>query len=146
MTDESKNKPKWTTRRKLLIALVILIGIPIVVILPGVFWELYEANRAIHGFSDALIAKQYERAYEFTAPELRAVTDYPTFVKAHEGLTLRMGDLKSVEVNQSEVKDKSEGWYGTADINMIFTRGSLPFVFVLKKENHSWQIYSYREQ
>jgi hypothetical protein len=116
------------------------------VIMSGLFWELHEANKALRGFSDALIAKQYERAYQFTSPELRATADYPTFVKVHDGLTLRSGDLKNVEVSQSEVKEHSDGWYAAVDADMVFAHGSLPFVFILKKENSSWKIYSYHEQ
>jgi len=146
MTQESGNKSKWTKRRKILVAIAILFAVPLVVFMPGLFWELHKASTALHGFTDALIAKQYERAYEFTSPELRAVTDYPAFVKLHDGLTLRMGDLKDVEVSQIDIKERSDGWHGTADVQMNFARGSLGFAFVLKKENHSWKIYSYQEQ
>lgn len=139
-------KSKWTIRRKTLVAFLTLAVVAMLAILPGVFWELHESNKALRGFSDALVSKQYERAYEYTSPELRAVTDYPAFVKVNDGLTLRMGDLKNVEVSQSEVKDKSDGWYGTADVQMNFTRGSLTFTFTLKKEKNAWKIYSYREQ
>jgi len=117
-----------------------------VTILPWVFWQLHDANTALHGFTDALIAKQYERAYGLTASEFRTFTDYGTFVKVHDGLTLRMGDLKSVEWSQSEAKERSDGWYATMDAHLIFTRGSLDFVMVLKKENSSWMVYSYHEE
>ena len=117
-----------------------------VVILPGLFWELHEANRVLRSFTDGLIAKQYGQAYDLTSKEFRASTDFPTFVKIHDGLTLRIGDLKSVEVDNREVKDRGKGMYGTAEVSMNFSRGSLTFIFDLKKENNSWKIYSYHEQ
>ena len=146
VSEESQVKSKWTTRRKLLGSLALLIAAIMVVILPGIFWELHKANKALRAFSVALIAKQYDRAYDFTSPELRAVTGYPTFVKVHDGLTLRFGDLQNVEVDESSVKDRNDAWYATVETQMIFARGSVPFVFVLKKENGSWKIYSYHEQ
>jgi hypothetical protein len=146
MDEELKVKSKWTMRRKLLVTFALLIGVVMVVILPGVFWELHEANSALHGFSDALIAKQYARAYDLTSQELRASTDFSAFVKVHDGLTVRFGDLKKIDVNQSNVKDQKDGWYATINAHMIFARGSLPFVFILKKDNESWKIYSYHEE
>jgi hypothetical protein len=143
---ESGIKSKRTKRRKILVAIGILFAVPLVVIMPGLFWELHEATTALHGFTDALIAKQYERAYEFTSPEFRGATDYPTFVKAQDGLTIRMGDLKDVEVSHAEIKDRTDGWHGTAEVEMNFARGNLEFDYVLKKENHSWKIYGYQEQ
>ena len=117
-----------------------------VVILPGLFWELHEANQTLRSFSDVLFTKQYTQAYDLTSSELRTSTDYKTFVKVHEDLSLRLGDFQSLEVNQSNIKDQSDGWYVRVDARMIFARGSLPFFFVLKKEDGSWKIYSYHEQ
>lgn len=117
-----------------------------VVILPRLFWHLHEANRALHGFSDALIAKRYGPAYGFTSKEFRASTDFPSFVKIHDGLTLRIGDLKSIEITRSELNQRHDAWYCTAEADMNFSRGSLTFTFILKKENSSWKVYSYHEQ
>lgn len=139
-------KSKLITWRKALITLAILIGATMVVILPGVFWELHQANVAFRSFSEALISGQYERAYDFAAPELRSTTDYASFVKVHESLNTRMGSLEHVETSHSEVQDKTDGWYATIDAQLVFVRGSLPFVFVLRKHNHSWEIYSYHER
>jgi hypothetical protein len=146
MIEKPKIESKWTTRRKLLVAFLVLTGTAMVVIMPGLFWELHEANGALRGFSDALIAKQYGPAYDLTSKEFRTSVDFQTFLKVHDGLTVRMGDLKSVEVSQSEVKDRSHGWFGTAEASMNFFRGSLTFDFVLKKEDRAWKIYSYHEQ
>jgi len=139
-------KSKWTRRRKILVVLAIPLAISLVVVAPGLFWELHKANTALRSFTDALVAKQYKQAYESASLEFRSASDYQTFVKVHDGLNLRMGDLKNVDVSEIEIKDRSNGWYGTADVDMNFARGSLAFVFVLKKEKGSWKIYSYHEQ
>jgi hypothetical protein len=146
VSEEAVAKSKWTTRRKVLVAFLILFGISTLVIMPALFWELHQANRALHGFCDALIAKQYKPAYDSTSKEFQASVDFQNFTKVHDGLTLRMGDLKSVEITQSEVKERSDGWYGTAETTMNFVRGSLNFTYILKKNNGSWKIYSYHEE
>lgn len=129
-----------------MVVFLILTGSAMVVIFPGLIWELHGTNKAFRGFSDALIAKQYEQAYDFTSKEFRESTDFQTFVKVHDGLTVRMGDLKSVEASHIDVKDRGDGWYGTVEASMVFDRGSLPFIFVLKKAGRSWEIYNYHEQ
>jgi hypothetical protein len=144
--EETAVKSKWTTRRKILVAFLIPLAISLLVVMPALFWELHEANTALHSFSNALIAKRYGPAYDSASKEFRASVDLPTFTKVHDGLTARMGDLKSIEITSSEVKDRVDGWYGTAEVNMNFAHGSLPFSFILKKEDSSWKIYSYHEQ
>jgi hypothetical protein len=123
-----------------------LAGTAMVVIMPGLFWELHEANTVLRGFSDALIAKHYGPAYNFTSKEFQALVDFQNFTKVHDGLTLRMGDLKSVEITHSEVKDQSDGWYETAETTMNFARGSLNFTYILKKNDGQWKVYSYHEE
>lgn len=146
MGEETVTKPKWSARRKVITAILILPVALFVVISSGLFWELHQANRALERFTDALIAKQYGQAYDLTSKEFRASTDFSTFVKVHDGLTLRIGDLKYVSVGDHEINDKGHGMYGTAEVSMNFSRGMLTFVFDLKKEDGSWKIYSYHEE
>jgi hypothetical protein len=112
--------------------------------MPTLFWELHEANKALHGFCDALIAKQYKSAYDLTSKEFQASVDFQRFTKVHDDLTVRMGDLKSVEITHSEVKDQ-DGWHGTAETTMNFAHGSLNFTYILKKNDGHWKVYSYHE-
>jgi hypothetical protein len=146
MSEKPQMKMKWLTLRNLIIAFAVLTGLAMAAIAPGLFWELHKANQALTLFGEALIAKQYDKAYNLTAKELRNVSDYPNFVKAHNDLTNRMGNLRKIHINQSSVKDKSDGWYGTMDAEFIFDRGNLPFAVILKKEDQSWKIYSYHEE
>ena len=111
MSEETVTKSKWTTRRKVLAAFLAMVGISTMVIMPTLFWELHAADKALHGFCDALIAKQYKPAYDFTSKEFQASVDFQKFTKVHDDLTARMGDLKSIEITHSEVKDRSDGWY-----------------------------------
>lgn len=145
MSEETVTKPKWTARRKVLAAFLTLVGISLIGIMPTLFWELHEANKALHGFSDALIAKEYKSAYNLTSKEFQESVDFQKFAKVHGDLALRMGDLKSVEITHSEVKDQSDGWHGTAETTMNFARGTLNFTYILKKNDGHWKVYSYHE-
>ena len=146
MSETPVAKPKWSVRRKILVALLILPCISLLVVIPTLSWELHGANKALRIFGDALVAKQYKSAYDSTSKEFQTSVDFQTFVKVHDRLTLRMGDLRSVEVTQSEVKERSDGWYGTAETTMDFARGSLNFTYILKKNDGHWRVYSYHEE
>lgn len=145
MNRETVTKPKWSVRRKILVGLLILPCISLLVVVPTLSWELHEANKALHGFCDALITKQYKSAYDSTAKEFQASVDFQKFTNVHDGLTLRVGDLKSVEVTHSEVKEQSDGWHGTAETTMNFVNGTLNFTYILKKDHGHWAVYSYHE-
>jgi hypothetical protein len=145
VSEEAVTKPKWTAKRTALVVFLSLVGISLVVIMPALFWQLHQADKALHGFCDALIAKQYRSAYDLTAKEFQASVDFHRFTKVHDGLTARVGDLKSVEITHSEVKEQSGGWYGTAETTMNFARGTLNFTYILKKNDGHWKVYSYHE-
>jgi hypothetical protein len=136
----------WTKTKKVIVAFVAITGVLMIAILPGVFWELHEANKALRDFNSSLIAKDYVRAYSLTAPELQRFTDYKAFVKVHEDLNTKLGNLAEAEINQTEVNDQRDGWFATTSVHLIFRDASLPFTFVLKKEGPAWKVYSYHQQ
>ena len=146
MSPGSPIKTGWSMRRKILTAVMVLACGSFVVIMVGLYSVLRDANKAVRDFGDALRQKQYQRAYSMTSSEFQASASFQTFANVHDGLVLRMGELKSIEVTESEVKERNGGWYGTAEANLNFSRGTSPFVFTLKKESGSWKIYNYREE
>jgi hypothetical protein len=93
MSETHVAKPKWSIRRKILVALLILPCISLVVVMPMLFWELHEANKVLRSFCDALVAKQYRSAYASASEEFQTSVDFQTFVKVHDGLTLRASCL-----------------------------------------------------
>ena len=146
MNETQTAKTKWTTKKKVLvvvIAALLLISVPI---FAHLFWEIHEAKMALRAFNQALIAKDYQRAYNLTTPALRANVDYAPFVKVQDGLTARVGALRSSDTSEAEVRDDENGNLATIRARLIFERGELPFVFVLKKQGGSWLINSFNEQ
>ena len=131
----------WSTPPKILTAAIVLVCTLFVATMVGLFSVLHGANKVLHIFGDALQQKQYERAYSLTSKEFQASAK-----NVHDGLIRRMGELKNIEVTESEVKEREGGWYGTAEANLNFSDGSLHFIFTLKKESGSWKIYNYHEE
>jgi hypothetical protein len=136
---------QWSTRKIILVSLAALIFLPVVTITPFLFWQLHEASDSLHSFGDALTAKDYQRAYKLTDPGLQEFSSFEAFVSAHDGLTSRFGNLKSLSWSTLSVNKQESYWYATADVHLQFERAMVPFTFVLKKSNE-WHVYSYHEQ
>lgn len=146
MSELLVKRREWTTRKKVLVGFLTMAAIGFVTIMPALAWQLHEANNSLRVFGNALIAKQYVAAYALTSEEFRASVDFSKFKQANEGLVARMGDLKDLRIAESEIRERTDGWHGTAEADLNFSRGILPFTFILKKENGSWKIHSYQEQ
>jgi hypothetical protein len=136
---------RWSTRKRILASLAALFLLSVVTTAPFLFWQLHEASSSLHSFGDALAAKDYQKAYELTDPGFQEFSSFEAFLNAHEGLTTRFGNLKSLSWSTLNVKKQESYWYATADVDLQFERVMVPFTFVLKKSNQ-WRVYSYHEQ
>ena len=74
------------------------------------------------------------------------MTDFRAFSKVHSDLVARVGELKQINIEQVETQALHGGWYSNAETRMIFERGDLRFLFVLKNEDKTWKVVSYQEQ
>jgi hypothetical protein len=146
MSETQLAKPKWTKRKKVVVLVVSIWILISVRMFTHLFWELYQAKEALGVFSQALIAKDYQKAYSLTTPALKANVDYAAFVKVQDGLTARVGALQSFDNSEAAVRNDDNGPVATIRTRLVFERGRLPFVFVLKKESGRWLIYSLNEQ
>jgi len=146
MQVESKAKPKWTKKKKMIVAFIVVVVVIATPIFARLFWEIHEAGKAFSTFNQALVAKDYPKAYALTTPELKTNVSYDAFVGVQSGLATRVGALRSFDSIQTEVRDDENGYFATIRSQLVFERGSLPFVFVLKKENGSWLVNSFKEQ
>ena len=138
-------KPHWSRRKKVVVSLVVILLVLAVTVTPYLAWQLHEASDSLRTFGDALIAKDYQRAYKLTDPAFQGFSSYEALLKAHQGLTGRFGNLRSLSWATLNVKKQEDAWYGTADVQLQFERAMVPFTFVLKKSDH-WRVYSYHEQ
>jgi hypothetical protein len=102
---EGQSAKPWTRRKKLVVGLLCSAAVIGVAVLAPLTWIYRDANRTFHGFIDALVANDYQRAYTFTSRDLRAVTDYNTFLKVNQGLIQREGALRGAEVDEGEIKE-----------------------------------------
>jgi len=146
MSNIKTENPKWANNKKniiLAIAVLLVISVPI---FARLFWEVHEAREAFGAFNQALITRDYHKAYDLTTSALKANVSYEAFVKVQSVLTDRVGALKNFDNIDTEVREDQNGHFATIRTRLIFERGQLPFIFSLKKENNQWLIYSFNEQ
>lgn len=136
---------QWSVRKKIVLGLAAFVLLPVVTVAPYLFWQLNKAGDSLHSYGDALIAKDYQRAYGLTDRTFQSFSSFEVFLKAHEGLTGRFGNLRSLSWATLNVKKHEDYWYATADVQLQFERAMVPFTFVLKKSDQ-WRVYSYHEQ
>ena len=146
MSEASEPKSKRPIWHYFVIAGSIVVGVFMVAVLSQASWQMSSAKKAFHSFTSALVAKNYTAAYQLTAQSFRATRDYNTFMLTFQGLTVEMGDLKRVDVTRFDANEYREGWFGTADTDLVFAHGNLRLTFTLKKEDGGWKILRYHEQ
>lgn len=110
------------------------------------FVQMHAASAALRQYTEALVSEDYERAYNLTNPDFKEALSQAQFVEQQTTLKNRLGRLKAVTIGPSETEGNQSGWSSTVGANFEFDRGSLEFVFVMKKDGSSWGVYSYREQ
>jgi hypothetical protein len=146
MSEKPQVKLKWTNRKKAVVVVVAILFLIIVPIFTHLFWEIHESKGVFRTFQNALIAKNYQTAYNLTTPALKANVDYAAFVKVLDALTTRVGAFQNFNISEAEVRNDENGHFATIRTRLVFERGQLPFVFILKRESDRWLIYSFNEQ
>jgi hypothetical protein len=133
----------WSWRKKLLL----IVGGALVLSSPIFIWlglEGHKAHVAFIEFSDALIERNYERAYALASPDFRTAIEEPAFAAQQMELCARLGALKRVKSSVSEASVNQDGWSSTIAAHFIFEKGEILFEVVMKKRGDRWQLYKYR--
>jgi hypothetical protein len=143
MTAKHSVKASISAGKKWFIAFSVIFAIATASLIPA-FEQLNQATKAMHRFSDAVIAEDYPQAYALTDQALKDTTNYPSFLKVHQQLTQRMGHMKSLKITNAHIEKKSDGWRGDVEATLVFEKGSLDFDFVLKK-HQQWEVESFHE-
>jgi hypothetical protein len=146
MSEKPQVKLKWTNRKKAVVVVVAILLLITVPIFTQLFLEIRESKMIFRAFQNAMIAKNYQAAYNLATPALKANVDYAAFVKVMDTLITRVGAFQNFDISEVEVHNDENGHFSTIRTRLVFERGQLPFVFILKKESDRWLIYSFNEQ
>ena len=146
MTELQPSKPAWTRRKKTIVIAAVAVLVFAVPAFAWMFMEMHAASKAFTSFSDALVSKNYERAYNLTSSDFRAALSQSAFADQQTALCSHLGALKKVVIGPSETEGDQHGWSSTISAKFVFERAERQFTFVMKKEGDSWLVYGYKEQ
>jgi hypothetical protein len=137
---------QWPKATK--ITLIVLASY-IVVFAPGFvysFAKLHEVKKAFRGYSDQLIAADYEKAYDTTGPQFQAAISKQDFIAQQTSLCSHHGSLEKVSIGSAEIEVNEFTLSATLNTTFKYERSAERFDFVMKRYDGRWQIYGYKEQ
>jgi hypothetical protein len=141
-----KTKSKWTRSKRVLLIVAVIIALVSIPQFVYLFMQAHAANKAFAELGQALVTKQYRRAYSLTSPEFQSVTNEATFVNQQELLCSNLGGIEKITEDTYETQRRSDGW--SSDISARFTckQAEKRVDFTLKKQGDVWKIFGYRER
>jgi hypothetical protein len=144
-----RSKASGNSRRKLLVGLtigVILLGCVTALVVMGlkrVEGNFRKPSDALTLYTDALIRKDYQGAYNMASPQFRADNSFDALLQYHAKLTDSLGALKSVKQSAWKVDTENDVFFARIRVDLQFERGSQAFQFTLRKEDGTWRVLKY---
>jgi hypothetical protein len=105
---------------------------------------MHESNKALDGFSQDLIAREYDAAYRAASVPFQSALSEQEFIGQQTMLCAEYGKLKAVRREGSRITFDSNGWSTTVATTFVFENSEHEFWFKLKKADGSWRVYGYR--
>ena len=108
--------------------------------------QLWEADHAFSAYMDALVHKDWSRAYALCGPEFQAATTYNTFADKQSEVSARLGELLSYQRESSEAMSTRVGWSAVVHARLTYSKGSAEFVYELRKDKNRWSVWAYERR
>lgn len=109
--------------------------------------ETKEALEDMSGYCNNVIDQQYAQAYSYSGSAFRAALSYNAFVQLYQSLQRSYGTLKAVKNQSYQVNGRGKPvvWKAIIDEDFMYDKKTIPFEFVLHKEQGHWVIFSAEE-
>jgi hypothetical protein len=108
------------------------------------FNQTQQARMTLHEYGDALIAKEYSKAYSLRDSELQKALNESEFEKSHELAASQFGKLKEVILERGEKVGDQNGMTVTINSRLIYENTEHHFAVMMKKEGDRWFVHNYR--
>ena len=115
------------------------------------YTEMYikDANNVAFNWLNDLNKKQYEKAYNLLAKEVKLKYQQETWIGFMKNLILEFGELKSRKVTQtyfqSELENLEDGFYVFIhyDVNYQNTKAHTELLLLKQNDKREWKIFDY---
>lgn len=146
MQGQSTSKVNWTKGKKTTVVVIAIIVLILTPLFSWVFMQAHEANKAFAEFGDALVAKDYDRAYKLTSPEFQAAMSESAFSNQQTALCSNLGELQKVTRGAFDTSEHEDGWSSDISARFVFAHSERQFDFKMKKQGAEWKVFGYSER
>lgn len=108
--------------------------------------QTQQARLTLHEYDEALIAKDYGKAYSLRDSELQGTLSESGFEKSHELAESRYGKLKEVILAPGQKVGDQNGMTVTINVRVVYENAENHFVVTMKKAGDRWFVHDYRYQ
>jgi hypothetical protein len=107
-------------------------------------WRMRSPQQAVRSYNRALVKKDYAVAYDLLADETSAAGNLDSLTQVQQQLIEKHGALRGFEEGPMTTRQDS----GMKEIHatLIYEKDKVPCIFLVKKENLLWRIYSAAEE
>ena len=139
-------KRKWRKRTIVIVSILSIVFLGLAISTSFLFHQMQLAREALSAYDDALVAKDYVRAYGLGSSEFQKAISESDFAEQQILLVSHHGALKKIVLGPTETARNQHGLTSTIDSRFVFDRDEVLFTVTMKKEGERWLIYGYREQ
>jgi hypothetical protein len=143
--EEAEGKIQWLKMvAALILSMLGVLAIAAAIYGPGM-WKARSPELAFQNYNRAMVARDYEAAWAMLAPETTNSGTLAGFTYVQQGLIEKHGELRGFEEGKVDTHLEDPAMMAI-HATLIYEKGRVPFVFLLKKRHFSWDIYGAIEE
>jgi hypothetical protein len=108
--------------------------------------RIREVRKAFDRFSNALIARDYQRAYQATGADFQEALSEKDFVAQQEALTEHYGPLKEVSMWDTVIDYSESGQEADLRVDFKYERSTQVFDVAMRSYGGEWKLSGYRQR
>ncbi len=125
---------------------IIFVFIGLLAAASWMFHEKQQARLTLMKYDDALVAREYVRAFSLRDPELRRLLSESDFEKSHEIAESHYGRLDKITLEPGEKAGAQNGMTVVINARVIYANAEDHFAVTMKKEGNLWFVHDYKYQ
>lgn len=138
--DDPKAAIPWPKIKRILKFAVPLLLVILALVYGPQMWRTRSAEAAFQNYNRAKVAKNYAAAYELLTEETRNAGSIEGFIQVQQANIAKYGELRGF-AEQTINAHLQDPKMVAIHASMIYDKGRVPFVVLLKRQTLFWVVY-----